>query len=151
MMRGSSELLQRSVRALVPVVEAISQEPTASWFIDVPADDEGIDAVVGLAERIRRAFTVKASDVLVTKTLLGVFGSIPAFDRYFMAGFKTSQFSRRTVARVGDYYERHRDVLDRISVRTLDLTTGKETDRYYPGGKIIDMIFFQEGLNNAGR
>jgi hypothetical protein len=38
----------------------------------------------------REAFKVSrvnASDTLVTKTMQGVFGCVPAFDRYFRIGF----------------------------------------------------------------
>jgi hypothetical protein len=37
--------------------------------------------VLALSRRVRRAFSVPASDILVTKTMLGVFGWVPAFDR----------------------------------------------------------------------
>jgi hypothetical protein len=151
MMRGSSELLQRSLRQLVSVVECIAEQPEESWLLDVPNDEEGIDAVLALGDVVRDAFAVKATDVLVTKVLLGVFGCVPAFDQYFRKGFRTSGLSRRSLLRIGDFYENHRNFLDGYGVRTLDFATGAKTDRFYPGGKLVDMIFFQEGLNKAGK
>jgi hypothetical protein len=103
MMRGSSALLERSVRQLIPVVHAISQEPEESWALDVPDWDAGIDAVLALSDRIRRSFATRASDVLITKVTLGVFGCVPAFDRCFNDGFGTSGLSWGALVRIGDY------------------------------------------------
>ena len=87
MMRGSGDLLQRSVRELIPVVRAIAMEPSDTWMIDVCDDVTYARGVLALYRRVKGAFTVKASDTLVTKTMLGVFGFVPAFDRYFRVGF----------------------------------------------------------------
>src|SRR5438477_6792950 len=74
MMRGSGGLHRRSLQELVPVVQTIAAEPSISWELDVPGYSEtGIEAVLSLSNRIRTAFTVAASPVLVTKTMLGVF------------------------------------------------------------------------------
>lgn len=149
MMRGSGELLQRSLRVFTPVVEMLAQEPETSWELDVPCYVENVDAVLALGMRIRKAFRVAASDVLVTKTMLGVFGCVPAFDRFFVNGFGASTLCRKALVRIGEYYEENQSVLDDVEVHTLDFATGCYTDRCYPVAKIIDMIFFQEGLSKG--
>jgi hypothetical protein len=65
---------------------------------------------------VRQAFIVPVTDVLVTKTMLGVFGCVPAFDQYFKLGFGTATFGSRALIKIGDYYERHEAVLDRLQV-----------------------------------
>jgi hypothetical protein len=145
MLRGSGDLLQRSARDLVPVVEAIASEPVATWTVDADTLQDAAGEVLAAAGRIRRAFRVPASDILVTKTLLGVFGCVPAFDRYFKTGFGVSTFGLRSVERVGRFYADNREVLDQLTVDVLDFATGMDTTRRYPKSKIIDMVFFERG------
>jgi hypothetical protein len=149
MMRGSSQLLQRSLRELVPVVEAIAQEPDSTWKLDVPDYDEDVDSVLALCGRIRRAFTITASDILVTKTVLGVFGCVPAFDRYFQIGFECSALSGPALKRISAFYSEHEPRLSSVDIRTLDFFSGMNTMRRYPRAKLIDMVFFQEGVNRS--
>jgi hypothetical protein len=147
MMRGSGDLYQRSVRDLLPVVEMIASEPASTWELDAPCLATRTQDVLTLGRRVRRAFTVPASDVLVTKTMLGVFGCVPAFDRYFCQGFGCSTLCAAALVRIGTFYREHRAAIDAKAVFTLDLDTGLDTGRRYTRAKIIDMIFFQEGLN----
>jgi hypothetical protein len=150
MMRGSGALHGRSLKELVPVVQAIADEPAATWELDVPGYSEaGITAVLALCGRIRAAYSFAASSVLVTKTMLGVFGCIPAFDRFFRLGFGRATLDRATLTKISDFYTVHGPALHAMPVRTLDFTTGKDTLRRYPQAKIIDMIFFQEGYKRA--
>ena len=53
MMRGSGDLLQRSVRDLAPVVRAIAAEPADVWNLGAGDLITNADAVLGLASRIR--------------------------------------------------------------------------------------------------
>ena len=95
MMRGSGGLHRRSLRELGPVVQAIADEPPESWDLDVPRySEDGIGAVLAISNRIENAYTVSAGPVLVSKTILGVFGCVPAFDRFFRAGFGGAKLNR---------------------------------------------------------
>lgn len=147
MMRGSGDLLQRSVRDLVPVVEAIAAERAEVW--DLGAGNLATDAesFLALSRRIRASFTVPASDILVTKTMLGVFGCVPAFDRYFRRGFGCSTLCKDALVRIGEYYAANQAAIDGHDIRTLDFHTGLDTRRRYSASKLIDMVFFQEGVS----
>ncbi len=147
MMRPSGDLLQRSVRELVPVVEVIAAEPAATWELDADSYADTADEVLALACRFRKAFTVVASDILVTKTMLGVFGCVPAFDRFFRSGFGCHTLCRAALTRIGQFYQDNQTKIDAQRIFTLDFATGFDTARAYPKSKIIDMIFFQEGLS----
>jgi hypothetical protein len=149
MMRGSGDLLQRSVRDLVPVVRKVVAEPDATWELDAHSYRDHADEVLALARRIRLAFTVHASDTLVTKTMLGVFGCVPAFDRYFRRGFGCSTLCKGALSRIGEFYEENRANLETKRVLTLDFCSGRDTGRFYSQAKVIDLVFFQEGLNRA--
>jgi hypothetical protein len=150
MMRGSGELLQNSVRGLVPVVEQIADESTSTWELDAHSYANDAEVVLALSRRIRVAFQaseVDASDTLVTKTMLGVFGCVPAFDLNFRRGFHCQTLCKRALGRIGEFYEDNRAEIDAVQVPTWDFLTGDETKRQYSRAKIIDMIFFQEGIS----
>lgn len=151
MLRPSGDLLQRSVREFVPVVELIAAEPATTWQLDIPSYATAIDDVLALSRRVRKAFSVDASDTLVTKTMLGVFGCVPAFDRYFRIGFGCHSLCQDALIRIGRFYERNRDKLDAYKIFTLDFTTGDDTEQRYTKAKIIDMTFFQEGRSLDAR
>ncbi|KAA1421254.1 hypothetical protein F0U44_02780 [Nocardioides humilatus] len=147
MLRGSSELLQRSVRHLVPVVEAIASVPPTTWDLDLDHyNSQGIEQVHSTARVIRSAFRpVQASDILVTKVMLGVFGCVPAFDTYFKKGFGASTFSMGSLQKVGEFYRANAASIDAMRQPTLDFTTGQPTTRLYTRAKVVDMIFFIKG------
>jgi hypothetical protein len=152
MMRGRGGLHGRSLQELVRVVQAIANEPAATWELDVPGYSEtGIGAVLALSDRIKAAYTFTASPVLVTKTMLGVFGCIPAFDRFFRLGFGGATLDRATLTRISNFYTANKSALHTARIPTLDFTTGTGTRRCYTQAKIIDMIFFQEGYRRTGK
>lgn len=150
MFRGSAELLRRSVRTFVPVVEALVSAPTALWDLDVHLYNETtILEVLGYRDRLRAALHEAASDILVTKVMLGTMGCVPAFDNYFKNGFRCSTFGPKALRRVGQFYRDHADVIEAHRNLTLDFITGRPTDRRYTRAKVIDMIFFIEGGSSA--
>jgi hypothetical protein len=84
MLRGSSKLLQRSVRNFIPLVEVIANSSPAVWEADAHLYGDGsCSSVFETARQIREALPLGASDTLVTKVMLGTFGCVPAFDTYF--------------------------------------------------------------------
>ena len=147
MMRASGDFYRRSVRDLLPVVEMIAAEPASTWELDAHCLATRTQEVLALSRRVRRAFTIPASDTLVTKTMLGVFGCVPAFDRYFRIGFGCHTLCGDALVRIGNFYRNHQAAVDAHRVFTLDFDSGRDTERRYSRAKIIDMIFFQEGVN----
>lgn len=146
MLRGSSALLQRSVKHLVPVVHVIADAPAAVWEVDADNySDEACRVILETARRLRAAFPEGASDILVTKIMLGTFGCVPAFDTYFKKGFCVSTFGLKALHKIGDFYASNAELIDRYDVSTLDFDTGLPTERRYTRAKKIDMIFFVEG------
>lgn len=147
MLRGSSDLLQRSARHLVPLIETIAEAPLEVWDLDLDGyDTEGIHLVHRTALDVRRALRpVEASDILVTKVMLGVFGCVPAFDTYFKRGFGVSTFSKGSLRLVGEFYRANAPIIDQLRQPTLDFATGQPTTRLYTRAKVVDMIFFIEG------
>ena len=146
MLRASSALLQRSVKHYVPVIHVIASSPAEIWNVDADCYTEAnCDLVLETAQQIRGALPDGASDILITKIMLGVFGCVPAFDTYFKKGFGTWTFGRTALMRVAKFYMDNADVIDRHRVPTLEFDTGMETTRRYTRAKVIDMVFFVEG------
>ena len=128
-------------------MEVIASEPTSTWEFDAHCLATRTPDVLALSRGVRQAFTIPASDILVTQTMLGVFGCVPAFDRYFRLGFGCQTLCSDALVRIGTFYREHQAAIDAHRVFTLDLDSGRNTDRRYSRAKIIDMIFFQEGFN----
>jgi hypothetical protein len=150
MMRGSGGLMKQSIREMIPVVRSLVAEPPPIWALDLPDYASNSGEVMDLIRRTRQAFSFGASDTLVTKTLLGVMGCVPAFDRFFRDGFGVSTLGRGSLARIGRYFDENRALFDDVWLPTLDFATGEETTRFYTDAKVMDMVFFQEGLSRSG-
>ena len=153
MFRGSSDLLRRSARHLMPVVQAISNMDTGVWEIDADEYTEAnIERLLEQARILRRAYG-SMSDTLVTKVMLGVFGSVPAFDTNVSRGFKrvlgVSGFGPEALRRIGAFYHENSELLDNYRVPTLEFLSGEPTERLYTRAKLIDMAFFVEGMPDA--
>ncbi len=149
MFRGSAELLSRSAKCFVPVLEAIVDAPPEVWKIDAGAySPEAIDTLLGVGRTIGRVLPGGQSPTLVTKTMLGVFGCVPAFDNYFRKGFGVWSFGRKALGMINAFYERHGEVIERHRVPTWDFEKARLSERRYTRAKVIDMIFFIEGARS---
>jgi hypothetical protein len=151
MFRGKAELLNHSARRLVPVIEAIVAAPAAVWTVD--ADDYGPAAQRVLFDVRRQLAAVLPgghSTTLVTKTMLGVFGCVPAYDRFFRVGFGAATFGPTSLRNIEAYCHANAPAIERHRVSTIDFTTGAETDRRYTKAKVIDMVLFTAGQASGG-
>lgn len=150
MYRGSTVLLQRSVAHLAPVIDVIANVDRDAWAMDADRyTPSHCERLLEIGSQIRSALGSGVTDTLVTKIMLGVFGSVPAFDANFRTGFGVSTFGRASLMRVGRFYEDHADVIDEHRVLTLSFDSGVESKRRYTRAKVIDMIFFVEGAEAA--
>ena len=160
MLRGSTMLHTKSYRFFAPVIEAIAQERPAVWGIDANKyTDANITKLLELKSRMSAAMTTKSAegnlvtvptDTLITKVLLGVFGSVPAFDTFFKRGFRTVtdravKVDQRTLRAIGDFYAANAAAIDQQRARTLDFARGQPTALRYTRAKVIDMVFLIEG------
>ena len=151
MLRGSSFLLQRSVRFYSGLIEYIaSLENDPVWDIDVDRyTKRNIAHLLLCKDRIRKILgeNNNPSDTLLTKIMLGVFANIPAFDENFCWGFWFSGCGEDELMQIGSFYKRHKKQIDQFRIYTFDFMTGKETGRKYTKAKLIDMIGFIHGQN----
>jgi hypothetical protein len=154
MYRGSAYLLRKSAKILEPIIGVIADQPPSFWEIDVHSySPENIQRLLDFKREIVSLREHKgASDVLVTKIMLGVFGNVPAFDTNFSKGFGHRKFEKVSLEAVGGFYRDNTQIIEdfRCVTHTIDFNTGQETPRLYTRAKIIDMVFFIEGEKVGG-
>ena len=160
MYRGSSFLLQKDYKVLVPIVEEILKPEYDCLFGLACADLRNSDVrgqytklykfIDGHFDPIRnevagRVVRSQVSPILITKILLGTLGCVPAYDTFFEKGvrhlgLKEKNYNEDSLLELADIYEEHNDRLEeaRRGMRTEDLV--------YPQMKLLDMGFWQVGF-----
>lgn len=150
MLRGSSFLLEKSVRHYRNLIQNIGAFDPRIWEIDV--EDYGKRADISLLLECTKMISDSlgsgsVSDTLTTKIMLGVFGNVPAFDTQFKRGFHVGVLNEKALERIFRFYLVHRATIDAYAnqLHTFDFVTGHDTEFTYTHAKVIDMIFFIEG------
>lgn len=163
MYRGSSFLLQKDYKVLVPVVEEILKPEYDCLFgiacvrlrePEVQARLKKVcEEIAAYFHPIReevagRERASSVSPVLITKILMGTLGCVPAYDRFFQDGAKYlglehNSYNEKSLRELADFYEDHNDRLEeaRRGMRVGDLT--------YPQMKLLDMGFWQIGFEKS--
>jgi hypothetical protein len=155
MYRGRSFLLQRAYTAHIGAVICLTDHKWSTlWKTEFGAnadDQERVNQVVSLAYGLRESYAEfgTPTDILVTKIMLGTIGCTPACGRYFIAGFKSeegsySYFNQRFMTQVLGFC---RNNLTKL--RRSQTMIAKSVGTRYPLMKLIDMYFFQGGLDRA--
>jgi hypothetical protein len=83
------------------------------------------------------------SSTLITKILLGTIGTIPAYDRFFIAGLETEKIQKKfnpekSFIQMIDFYLKNKEELDEIRTKFEG----------YPLMKILDMYFWVAGYES---
>jgi len=157
MYRGSSFILQTSVRNFDQTIDLISNMPRSYWEIDVNNySAENISIILDIYENIKESIVPygKTHLTLVTKIMLGVFGFIPAFDDNFCNTFRYifgrqcrfRSFNEKSLLCLKEFYEENNEVIDRLSneLGTIDFVDDSNTGINYPKAKVIDMYGWQK-------
>ncbi len=157
MFRGSSFLLQHSVKHFQPTIQYINTLDKSVWSIDVDNySEENMEIIINIYREIKKLLISNgnADLTLITKILLGVFGFVPAFDKYFcdtfrslsdgMCGFR--KVNKISLGYIHNFYQANKYSIDNLSKSTFttDFISEKETTINYSKAKIIDMYGFNE-------
>lgn len=91
------------------------------------------------------------SSVLITKILMGAFGSIPAYDRYFCTGAKQfglpQAFSEHSFPKLCDFVRDNWSDVERTAKEMKLLTAeGAELGLHYPPMRVVDKGMWCLGL-----
>jgi len=148
MMRGSSFLLEKSVKNYKNLIVAISKMNPKLWEIDVDKyNEENIKLLLNCKQQIIEVLGKqnKPSDTLVTKIMLGVFANIPAYDQYFRKSLRLHSVNKKSLLKIKNFYEENKETFDSYKIHTFDFLISKETDIIYTKAKLIDMCGFMDG------
>lgn len=85
---------------------------------------------------------IKASRTLQTKVLLGTLGCIPAFDRFFVDGWKLKEGSIPTISSVYEFAKNHVRDIEECQLMI-------DRNMQYPPMRIVDMYFWQLGYDES--
>ena len=162
MYRGSSFLLQKDYKIHIPVVKELLKEeydPLAGIdCVELKREknqrllekinaflDEYDSNIRGEVKNIK--VRNQLSSTLITKILMGTLGCVPAYDRYFISGIKkqkvaSGNYNMKSIGQLVDFYESNIVELENIR---KDM---KVNGMAYPQMKILDMAFWQIGLDS---
>ncbi len=158
MFRGSSFMLKKSSKHFEPLVEYIASVPEKSWHINASnfEKDGNIDFLIEQYNKIKEILIPgsHAHLTLVTKVMLGVFASVPAYDSFFTNSFKNifkgdcafTVFNKKSLQCIYEFYQSNQSAIDKINLNTVDFISGEKTKLKYTNSKIIDMYGFTRGL-----
>ena len=148
MMRGSSFLLEKSVKNYKNLIVTISKMNPKLWEIDVDTyDEDNIKLLLNCKQQIIEVLGKenKPSDTLVSKIMLGIFANIPAYDKYFRKSLKLHSLNKKSLLKIKKFYEENKETFDSFKIHSFDFLTSQETDIIYPKAKLIDMCGFMDG------
>lgn len=165
MYRGSSFLLQKDYKVHIPVVkELLKNKYDALAGIDCIGfkDDSNQKLLQDINSFLEKYYdeirkNVKGqelknelSSTLITKTLMGTLGCVPAYDRYFIAGIKnqkvaTGNYNINSIMQLVDFYKENSAQLELVRKKM------KVKGMRYPQMKLLDMGFWQIGYERMNK
>lgn len=162
MLRGSSYLFRetnaRHYQSTIEVIEGYN--PEMRELDDKPLFEPPAQKLILAAYAdLRKTILPKGgtSLTLVTKIMMGAWGTVPSFDTYFIKGFRSlaegaekSAFNKigsPSLTLLEDFYGQNKMEIDSLARhhKTLDFATGELTDRRLTRAKIIDIFGFSLG------
>jgi len=157
MLRGSSFLLEKSFAYYKDIIKFISKYDKKIWNIDFEYSDADINLLIKFKEDFIKEFNTNKhnySETLITKIMLGVFGSVPAYDFYFKKFLRsekiTQSFSKKSLYGLNEFYKNNEGLINlkSKSIKTFVFLSEKVSKINYTNAKIIDMIGFSYGIYN---
>ncbi|MFA0091395.1 hypothetical protein AB4358_13260, partial [Vibrio sp. 10N.261.49.A11] len=135
---------------------------TCAWSIDVDSyTSENIEFLLDQYNEIRTILVPQNTShlTLVTKIMLGVFGSVPANDRFFKQTFGDifkgecgfSSINTKSLDCLSRFYQSNKLVIDQVSSNrmTVDFNSGVDTTLPYTKAKVVDMYGFTKAITGT--
>lgn len=169
MLRGSSFMLQKSIKYYIPLIDYIivlKRGNHVIWSIDTDTyTKQNIKAIIVVYNEVKQLIIgeegAKTHLTLVTKILLGVFGCIPAYDQYFTDSFREifkdkyrcgfRSVSNGSLSCIYEFYRDNKDSIDSLhkQINTIDFNSSDKTRVHYTKAKIIDMYGFAKAMHQG--
>lgn len=167
MYRGSSFLLQKDYKIHEEAVKEIIKEEYDS-LVAIKFNElnyKNLEKMEKLNSFLRNHYRKvsqkdedeKISDILITKILLGTLGCVPAYDNYFTKGFKKfnvlgsfsnkeGKLNEKSILRLAEFYKKYEKELEEKRKDFKIKINNKNVENKYPQMKVLDMGFWQIGL-----
>lgn len=141
---------------LYPVVEFLFSDENKFLFALTPREIlEDCEVVLRICETsrcirklLKAEVDYEVTNTMVTKMLMGVYGTIPAFDRFLCASANCTQvaadrnFPVKHILRLAKFYlDNERDYF-KVAIRNLGFSA---TLKDYPEMRLVDIVMWQEG------
>lgn len=160
MMRGGTFLLKKDYKIHKYFIENVVMNDKYKKYYSsmqgLPINNEDIeglntlidDTIKSYEDNIKMINGIKAkvsvTDTLASKILLGVYGIVPAYDRYFVEamkihGFKNTKLCEDSIKDLVDFYYKFESDFEKCRMLF------KKDGINYPPMKLIDMYFWQVG------
>jgi len=157
MYRGSSFLLQSAYPVHLGVIKILLKPQFSilreQEFGAGSNDAEFVPRIQDAVNEIRGAYADlgRPTDTLVTKIILGTLGCLPAYDAYFIDGFKSEQKTFSNLKSKEGFNESVGDILRFCHDNLQDLQAEQRRIEdigavRYPLMKLVDMYFWQIGF-----
>lgn len=162
MYRGSSFVLQKDYKVHEEaVLEILNEKYEPLWNIKCEEilREENLNLIIEVANNLKDIYINKrknidgrknVSDILITKILMGTFGCVPAYDRFFKEGIKIynvskGTFNKNSIKNLAQFYQNNYEKFEIIRKGILK----KGVD--YPQMKLVDMCFWQIGYDKSDK
>jgi hypothetical protein len=158
MLRGSSFLLNKSIKHYEPLIKYIASLNKNVWQIDIDNyTKENKEIICEIYKKIKENVIENGNShlTLTTKIMLGVFGFVPAFDNYFGNTFRNiftdcgfRSINNHSLECIKKFYDYNKIDIDNLADQSFvtDFISGDKTNHQYTKAKIIDMYGFTKGL-----
>ncbi len=162
MYRGSGGLLQKNHlihRGAVDILFS-NEWTTLKCSQENEVTKNHIDKIISLKQKLSAHYqaipftrsgseekAISPTDTLLSKIMLGSFGCVPAYDRYFVTGLKIigmqyRNFDAASLRELFDFADKNYQ-----EVKIAQQNVQDKAGRYYPVMKILDMFFWQVGYD----
>ena len=160
MYRGSSFLLQKDYKIHIPTIK-ILQEKRYENLRAISAKnlllDSNLKLLEEISERISSVYAVakpsfddkinKVTDTLVTKILLGTYGCVPAYDRFYKKAVKkynisSPVFNKESIKSIANYCCANYSQFEKLK---KEISFQNRLKIEYPDMKLMDMCMWQIG------
>lgn len=139
MYRGSTFLLQNDYKIHINVVKYLKKNYKECHIYDFDEIKEIKEKIFVEYRKVNEKY--KATDTLITKILLGTYACVPAYDRFFIKGFKIIMekncgLNENNIQELNDFYEKNIKEFEKF-------------EKNFPRMKLLDMYFWKVGYDKS--
>lgn len=141
MYRGSSNLLQKDYTIHKELIQTLLEEHAYLWNEDITW--EQLDKANGIVISHYQDNGVTPTDTLITKVLMGIFGCVPAYDRYFVIGLKEYNKTNKHISQ--SYNKNSFEALQKLTNGLKEERLKLNNKITYPKMRLLDAYFWFKG------